>query len=544
MDDAVPGGRYRRDRRLGRGAMGDVWLAHDTLLHRQVALKTVLSFAAAGSRDLDLMMREARLAAQLNSPNAVGIYDVIVENGAPCVVMEYVAGQSLADRIAEAGRLPVDEVARIGIAIAEALREAHALGMIHRDVKPANILITERGVPKLADFGIARLILDAEQTVTSLAVGTPAYLAPEIARGETSDRRCDIWSLGVTLYAALDGESPFAQPGDSPISVVARLAQIPQAPPPTYGGALSPAVMQMMSVDPGQRPTADRVAAMLRSGVPAHAPAGEKTVLDAQLRWQGPVVAPAAAAGQQPAAELGPLPAAELGPLAPTGSDTTMRLRRVEASRPPRRPRNRIILALAAAAVILAAAAVGLARIKGPSSGRPHATRDSGSSSSVSRSSAVPASTTRYAAPGGLSVLGPQGWTPDGSAGIPNVRDYVAPGAANHDVGTYFRIGIGNPDPKPSMAAETQATISYLTSPDNPYHDVQIVQALPGDFLGVASSDIEFVGTSRQGVARHVLERLWIAGGVTREIVLNATSDTFDRYRPVFDQLVSSAKVS
>ena len=299
MDETV---RYRRVRSLGRGAMGEVWLADDSLLHRQVALKTVASYGPPDPADLDRIMREARLAARLNHPNAVAVYDVFVENGQPCVVMEYASGKSLAERIAESGRLPAGEVGRIGMALADALAEAHRLGIVHRDVKPANILITDRGMPKLADFGIARG-LDSATTVTGLAIGTPAYLAPEQARGAPADTRSDVWSLGVTLYAALDGRSPFALPGDDPLTVIGRLAMTPQVAPPQHGGELSRTVMSAMAVDPARRPTAEAMVGMLREDL---------SDADRTNRWVPPPAMSGddhhTTAGRRPARASGPCP--------------------------------------------------------------------------------------------------------------------------------------------------------------------------------------------------------------------------------------------
>jgi hypothetical protein len=271
VDDTITGGRYRLIRRLGRGGMGEVWLAHDALLDRSVAVKRLLT--GTGNTDLpaqdDLrrLMREARLAARLNHPNAVAVYDVVLEGGQPDVIMEYVPGQTLADRIGRAGRLPVGEGARVGAAVADALSDAHGLGIVHRDVKPANILITERGVPKLADFGIARLGGDpAGNTDTAgFLLGTPAFLSPEVARGGPVDSRSDIWSLGITLYAALEGRSPFqAGRGDNTLAVLSRVTA-GFAPPPPHGGPLTHILMRMISPDPGARPSAHEVAAVLPS---------------------------------------------------------------------------------------------------------------------------------------------------------------------------------------------------------------------------------------------------------------------------------------
>jgi serine/threonine protein kinase len=516
MDETAQGGRYRRVRSLGRGAMGEVWLAEDTLLHRHVALKTVASYGPPDPADLDRIMREARLAARLNHPNAVAIYDVYVENGQPCVVMEYASGMSLAERIAEFGRLPTDEVGRIGMALADALGEAHRLGIVHRDVKPANILITDRGVPKLADFGIARGI-DSATTATGLSIGTPAYLAPELARGAPADTRSDVWSLGVTLYAALDGRSPFAQPGDDPLTVIGRLAMTPQVAPPQHGGTLSRTVMSAMAVDPAARPSADAIAGMLRADVSG---------LDATNQWA-------------------------ITPPPSTGS-SEWTVPQQTPVRQKRRGRGGPVLAgLAVLVVVVGAGTAGWLLLRSNSS-TPSAQQTS-STPPVITTPAGPSPTqtqsqqafpgVAYTGPGGVQVTAPKGWHLDTSAGIANISDYVAP-RQDRDHGTYFRIGIGNPRPEPTIRREARSAIDFLKSPRNAYTDVHVVDVKYLTFLGSDAVDIEYVGTNSAHVARHVRERLWISGGVTREISVNAPAGRWHRRMRLFDRLVGSATIS
>ena len=266
--------RYRRVRSLGRGAMGEVWLADDTLLGRSVAIKQLRTDPDAGLGEWgDRMRREARLAAQLNHPNAVAVYDLIIDDEQPYVIMEYVPGDSLAQRIRSAGTLAAGEAGYWIGQVAAALEAAHANGILHRDVKPANILITPEGSAKLADFGVARSLRDATHTQTGIMVGTPAYLAPEVAQGGDPLSASDIWSLGATLYAAIEGRPPFGTGADNPLALLARIVS-DQVPAAEHAGPLRPIIAAMLSRDPAGRPHAGEVRSWLTEETPT---LGERT---------------------------------------------------------------------------------------------------------------------------------------------------------------------------------------------------------------------------------------------------------------------------
>ena len=259
-----------------------------------------MAWLDVGAREDQLrrMMREARLAARLNHRSAVSVYDLVMVDGQPNVVMEYVEGQTLSDEIRAGGTLAPERVADVGAAIADALAEAHELGIVHRDIKPANILVTRRGRPKLADFGIAKITGDAGITSTGIMIGTPAFVAPEVARGKVADAASDIWSLGATLYSALEGHSPFQRDSvEDLVVVLGRLVTQP-VPPLSRPGPVGDVVMSMLAGDPAARPRRrgggpaaahagrhrrrDRHGARPAGGTPDHAGAG-----DAALRRTG-----------------------------------------------------------------------------------------------------------------------------------------------------------------------------------------------------------------------------------------------------------------
>jgi eukaryotic-like serine/threonine-protein kinase len=252
----VIGGRYECVELIGRGGMGEVWRARDTLLQRDVAVKR-LAYGDGSGDDATVgrSMREARLAARLNHPNAVGIYDVVVDEGLPCLVMELVSGKSLKELVAER---PLDPVAaaRFGRQVAAALAAAHRVGIIHRDVKPANVLIADDGTAKLTDFGIARDEGDAGMTSTGTFIGTPNFLAPEIALGGNHGPASDVWALGALLYSAVEGDPPFAAGGNA-LAVLNRIATTDPPVPPHAGPLTSviAAAMRRDHPDPATRPT-------------------------------------------------------------------------------------------------------------------------------------------------------------------------------------------------------------------------------------------------------------------------------------------------
>ncbi|WP_405147105.1 protein kinase [Nocardia salmonicida] len=255
--DRLIAGRYRLTDPIGTGAMGVVWRATDVRLRRTVAVKQVLlAPGLTGTQALEgklRAMREGRIAARLHHPNAITVFDVAEEDGQPWLVMEYMNAPSLAAKLAGGVTLPPIEVAGIGAQAAAALSAAHDAGIMHRDVKPANLLVGDDGTVKLTDFGISHATGDVTVTATGFLAGTPAYLAPEIARGDSPKPAADVFALGSTLYAASEGAPPFGE-GDNPLAVLHAVAR-GVVPAPKNAGPLAPVLMWLLTASADDRPT-------------------------------------------------------------------------------------------------------------------------------------------------------------------------------------------------------------------------------------------------------------------------------------------------
>ena len=263
-------GRYLLQNTIGRGAMGTVWRARDTVLARDVAVKEVRlrgpvtagSVMTEETRILyERTLREARTAARLNHPAVVTIFDVVEADGSPWIVMELVEARSLDQVLTEDGPLRHDQAADLGVRVLGALACAHAAGILHRDVKPSNVLLGPDGRVVLTDFGIATLEGDSGLTQAGMVMGTPGFTAPERIRGDLASPASDLWSLGATLYAAVEGRGPFDDRGNS-IAILAAIAH-EESPRPRSACPLRPVIEALLHRNPQARPDAATVGRLL-----------------------------------------------------------------------------------------------------------------------------------------------------------------------------------------------------------------------------------------------------------------------------------------
>ncbi|WP_440065039.1 protein kinase domain-containing protein [Streptosporangium sp. OZ121] len=289
MAERKVAGRYRLLEHIGEGGMGIVWRAHDELLDRVVAVKEVRYRGVDEAARTDLnrrTIREARTAGRLDHPSVVIVHDVVEEDGRPWIVMQLVRSRSLGEIVRSGGPLPPERVASVGLHVLGALRTAHAAGVLHRDVKPENVLLADDGRVVLTDFGIASMTQETGITRTGAMVGTPAFLPPERLHGLPATPESDLWSLGATLYAALEGRPPFER-ATAAATMMAVLHGEPS--PMAHSGPLPTAILGMLARDPAARMVPDQVEALLgRASSPSAGPVSGRTAHPGQRAYASP----------------------------------------------------------------------------------------------------------------------------------------------------------------------------------------------------------------------------------------------------------------
>ncbi|MGP3990960.1 serine/threonine-protein kinase [Streptomyces sp. 3N207] len=480
------GGRYRLTEQIGRGGMGTVWRVQDEVLGRQVALKRLHSQPQLSDADLatlyERMRREARSAACIVHPNVVVVHDVVDDSGQPCIVMEYVPAVTLGDLLKEKGTLPPEEAARIGLGMVAALRAAHAAGVLHRDVKPGNVMLGAEGRVVLTDFGIAMTADASTLTKTGETVGSLPYMAPERIRGQKPGPASDLWALGATLYQAVEGRPPFHR--DTAMEVAYAIAVDPLEPV-KRAGPLAPLIESLLLKDPDQRPSAELTEQALR----------------------------AARSGGSTEVLLQAAPAQTAGPVRPDEGPERRRGRK----------KRRVVLT-AVVAVAAAAAAV---------TGAIHATSDRDTDAGKSRPSTAP-SYTPPPVPKGFHKVTEKKFdasfpVPDGWKVIDRTSDSVTYGDKSRRVG----ITLGMVHPAGSHPVAHFKDIEANTKKN--YSVYRRLRMQKTTFREQPAAIWEFTVQGRARTYRAIDLGFGRAGGREYDLYLSAPNAQWDTHRPVFD---------
>ncbi|MEU6251174.1 serine/threonine-protein kinase [Streptomyces sp. NPDC047043] len=495
-------GRYRLVERIGRGGMGTVWRAEDELLARQVALKQLHTQPHLSDAEVctlyERTRREARSAAQVAHPNVVVVHDVVEDDGRPCIVMEYVPAPTLGDALKDGRTLPPEEAARIGLGMIAAVRAAHAAGVLHRDIKPGNVLLGDGGRVVLTDFGIAQTAGASTLTQTGEMIGSIDYMAPERIRGQKPGPSSDLWSLGATLYQAVEGRLPYRR--DTAMETAYAIAVDPLEAM-RQAGPLESLIETLLSKDPEDRPTAEQTERALHAAWAGRSPTAPAAVL-----------APSGPDGTPVETHASPTPQAP-----PAPPDRGGRGRRRG------RKRGRRILPAAGAVLVASATAVTLYV----------SLHDGGSTAGPHRSSGT-ASVTPSPVPDGYHLvrdqkLGvsfpvPDGWT--AKKGADAEVTYADPtGLAG--------ITIGMVDPAGSHPIEHFKDIEANTRAN--YSTYRRLRLQKTTFRGKPAAVWEFTFHGRARAFRAIDLGYGTAGGREYDIYLSAPNAQWNSYRPVFD---------
>ncbi|WP_160573862.1 serine/threonine-protein kinase [Actinomadura physcomitrii] len=526
MPRTIDEGRYELLEELGRGGMGVVWRARDTVLRREVAIKEVSPPRGLDGTQTERMyartMREAQSAALLDHPGIVTVHDVVNEDGRPWIVMRLVPAPALDAVVRRDGPLAPDRVARIGLDLLGALRAAHAKGVVHRDVKPANVLLTEERAV-LTDFGVATIAGDEALTQTGAIVGSPAYLSPEQARREDATAASDLWSLGATLYAAVEGRRPY----DRPDIYALMGALLQDDPDPTVGaGALEPVLHGLLRRDPRDRLGYDETERLLRAAaVPqgAHAPPQpnpEPRRLDATMGEGGAETMPPGNAPPPPRPAPMPVPGPSPHP----------------APAPPPRPRRRweLIVPAGIFAVALVAAAVVLAVFVDGGGNGPGGTPSTRTPPSGASGPGVPAGYRAYRGSAFVAAV-PKDWTADESGEDVTFR---APGKDATQGVAVQRVNTGllGTDPGDALASAAQGFDDKGTGYTD-YHQVYFNRKVP--YHGDNAAEIEFTFT-QNGTPSRARVRVFRFDGALYQVLAAADQAHWNATVPAYTTLLNT----
>jgi hypothetical protein len=509
--------------------MGTVWRAADTVLRREVAVKEVILPPGLAASDAEAMyertLREARAAAGLSHPSVVQVFDVVTEEGRPWIVMELLDARSLADMVIEDGPLAPRSVAKIGIALLGALEVAHAGGVLHRDVKPANVLITREGRCVLTDFGVAKLPADVQLTTPGMVLGSPHFISPERALGHRFGPPSDLFSLGVTLYTAVEGRPPFDK-GD-PLATMHSVVEDPPAPPQRCG-PLTDVLYGLMEKDPHRRWDVGMSRGFLRellAGPLAQNPSAHHSTDPWAVVQAAP--APPPVYDQPPARQIGGRAMLHTGE-----SPTARRPRHQTAAQPAinRRPQpNRLRLALAAGIVgVLALATVSWAvfgRDKDPTTVSQQPTQ---------APSTAPAKV-QLVEYNGITVNAPLDWMTDKTNS--SYLDIKNP----TDGDRWMRLNavVKETDARKTLESAERGVLKTLCG--DTYKQVYLAEA---ELAGTKGMQLEFTCTPKGKAPKHGVWRIAIIGGKSRHLYLQTWETSYAQDKVVFDTAAASYKVS
>ena len=525
--DQLVADRYDLVSPLGRGGMGVVWRADDTLLKRQVAVKEVDLPSSIATEECEAIrkrvLREARAAARLNHPNAVTVYDVVEADGKAFIVMEMIHGRTLAEVVHDEGPMSPEKAAEVGLAVLGALEAAHKEGIVHRDVKPANVMIAPDGRVKLADFGIASVKDDPKITASGLILGSPSYMAPEQANHGTSGPEADLWGLGTTLYFAVEGVPPFEREGAIP-TLTAVLGDEPR--PMEHAGSLAPIIEALLQKDPTRRADESRTHREL-----GYAAAGG-SIRTADLPSTQEVEA-------EPAPRTAPLPAEPVHETTPEPRRATKTV--VPVATPDRKWVVALLalLALAAAAIFLIPGLLdddGNEPTRADGGRRDRAEAPAPAEDEAEDDDAVaaedvsaPADSETYEDPTlGYTLSYPSGWTVDGE-GSKNTffRD---PGT-----GTYLQVAWAQP---PTADTPEEAWESYAPTFAARHEGYEEIGITPTTFKGMDAAAWEFTyvdgGTRLRAVDLGFITE---DGSTGMALYFQAPEENWDEAEELFEQL-------
>ena len=537
-------GRYLLRDSLGRGGMGIVWDAEDTVLGRDVAVKEVLFPPYISDEERSVLrertMREARLAARLSHPGAVTVYDVVEEDGQPFLVLELVRARTLAEVVREDGPLSPAATARVGLDVLGALEAAHEVGIVHRDVKPGNVMVRDSGRATLTDFGIATSTNDATITGTGLLLGSPSYIAPERAKGHRPGPESDLWSLGATLYTAVEGRPPFDR-GEALPTLTAVVSDDHE--PFVAAGPLETVIDGLLVKDPEQRWDARRAREALevvaRTGVPVAEPEPEPA---AEARASRTQALPLDAVQSELPPETPASPAAtRVAPAAPAAPGVPRRReadrpRRARTAPPPRRRRG-VLLPLVVTSLLVIALVLGLQAVLGSGDDDPtDRTPSAGGTGTASSSDGGDDGASdidgweTFTSPAGWSIQHPPGWTQRSGRG--GTTDLVDPAG-----GRYIRVDVRErADPAGAKAAWEKQEPFVRDRFGASYQRLSIDEV---DYRDYDAADWEF-RFSDEGADLHVRNRGFVVDGRGYALYFQTHEDKWDASQDIWRDLVRS----